>query len=251
MIAVPRHQFENAEGIGEGDDSNVCGVHQRFGQVACAEGLGESPVIAASYSHRTHVRIRSDSERQKLGADTELASITTEDIDRYRESMVEEGRLSARSINKRLTQLHAIFKRAQRVHGLAGDPVEAAERQPQQRSGDIRVLAPDEVELIAAELDGQDAALIRVAAYTGLRLGELRALRWSDVDWLLRIVHVRRSYTGTVEGPPKSGKVRSVPLPDQAAQVLESLSRRKEFTEAEDLVFVSPAGDRLDDSKLR
>ena len=66
--------------------------------------------------------------------------------------------MSARSINKRLTQLHAIFReRAQRVHGL-GNPVEA-ESGDEERSGDIRVLAPDEVELIAAELDGQDAAL--------------------------------------------------------------------------------------------
>ena len=39
----------------------------------------------------------------------------------------------------------------------------------------------------------QDAALITTAAFTGLRLGELRALRWRDVDWAKRYVHVRRS----------------------------------------------------------
>jgi integrase len=35
-----------------------------------------------------------------------------------------------------------------------------------------------------------------VAAFTGLRMGELRALRWSDVDFGKRLVHVRRSFTG-------------------------------------------------------
>jgi integrase len=34
------------------------------------------------------------------------------------------------------------------------------------------------------------------AAFTELRMGELRALRWSDVDFAKRLVHVRRSYTG-------------------------------------------------------
>jgi integrase len=44
-------------------------------------------------------------------------------------------------------------------------------------------------------VDPQDAAMFRVAAYTGLRLGELPALRWADVDFEKRLLHVRRSYT--------------------------------------------------------
>ncbi len=77
------------------------------------------------------------------------------------------------------------------------------------------VLDPTEVEALAraAESD-QDAALFRVAAFTGLRLGELRALRWSDVDFSKRLVHVRRNFTHGAEGSPKSGRVRSVPLID-------------------------------------
>ena len=42
----------------------------------------------------------------------------------------------------------------------------------------------------------QDAALILVAAFTGLRLGELRGLRWRDVDFANQLVHVRRSHYG-------------------------------------------------------
>ena len=65
-------------------------------------------------------------------------------------------------------------------------------------------------------------ALFTVAAFTGLRLGELRALRWGDVDFAKRLVHVRRSYTHGEAGPPKSGKVRSVPLIDQAMVPLDA-----------------------------
>ena len=100
----------------------------------------------------------------------------------------------------------------------------------------------------------QDSALILVAAFTGLRLGELRALRWRDVDFTNRLVHVRRSHYGKAsadEGPPKSGQARSVPLIDLAARALDGLSRRERFTGATDRVFCDPAGGTLNDGAIR
>jgi integrase len=130
--------------------------------------------------------------------------------------MVEEGALSARTINKRLQQLHTIFKRAQRNHGLPVNPVVGGERQPFRRSGDFTALEVDEVEQLAdAAVTEQDSVIFRVAAFTGLRLGELRGLRWGDIDWTRRVVFVRRSFTVDSDGPTKSGKVRSVPLVDR------------------------------------
>ena len=90
-----------------------------------------------------------------------------------------------------------------------------------------------------------------MAAFTGLRLGELRALRWGDIDFSKRIVHVRRSFTYGNEGTPKSGRVRSVPLIDQAARSFDGLSRREHFTDPDDRVFISTTGGVIDDSKLR
>jgi integrase len=188
----------------------------------------------------------------EFGEETLLDQIGTDRIESYREKLVREGRLSARTINKRLAQLHAIFKRAQRVHGLAVNPVEGAERQPHKRSGDFTALDASEVERLAAgAASEQDAALFEVAAFTGLRLGELRGLRWGDVDWTRRLVHVRRSFTRGEEGPPKSGKVRSVPLVDQAASALDRLSRRERFTDDESLVFVNDLGEPFEESAMR
>ena len=187
-----------------------------------------------------------------FGEDTPLSQITTAEIEAFREQMVEEDVLSARTINKRLQQLHTIFKRAQRVHGLPGNPVAGAERQPQRRSGDFRALEPHEVELLAANaLTAQDSAIFTVAAFTGLRLGELRGLRWADIDWMRRVVFVRRSYTVDADGPTKSGKVRSVPLVDQAARALDELSKRERWTADEDRVFVNDVGGHVEDSALR
>ena len=90
----------------------------------------------------------------------------------------------------------------------------------------------------AAE-DAQDAELIRVAAYTGLRRGELVTLRWREVDFARRKIIVRRSLSGGVEATStKSRRKREVPLPDQAAISLDRLSRREEFTGPEEYVFV-------------
>ena len=66
-----------------------------------------------------------------------------------------------------------------------------------------------------------------------------------------RLVHVRRSYTRHEIGPTKSGKVRSVPLVDQAARALDRLSRREHLTGEEDLVFVNAVGDAIEESAMR
>jgi integrase len=91
-----------------------------------------------------------------------------------------------------------------------------------------------------------------VAAYTGLRRGELVALRWREVDFAGRKVVVRRTMSGAVEAnSTKSRRVREVPLPDQAAAALHRLSRRADFTASDEYVFVNRFGRRLGPSALR
>ena len=178
--------------------------------------------------------------------------ITVAAVESFREQLVYKERLAPATVNKYLVMLHGILKRAQRRHGLAVNVVASVERQPIRRSGDFRVLSPTEVEALGrAAISPQDAAIFRVAAYTGLRLGELLALRWRDADFEKRLVHVRRSYTADEEGMPKSGRVRSVPMIDQVAAVLDGLSRRERFTSDRDLVFCNEAGDFMDGSALR
>lgn len=109
----------------------------------------------------------------------------------------------------------------------------------------------DEGELVRAEEDAQLADFLRVAAYTGLRRGELVALRWRDVRWSERVLVVERALSGDVEGTTKGRRIRYVPLGDQALGALDRLSRRPNFTSGDDYVFAGVAGDRLDPSALR
>lgn len=184
--------------------------------------------------------------------DAPLEAITSSHIDNFRAQLVAEDRLSARTINKYLALVHGILKRAQRVYGLSANAAAGVERQPTTRSGEFDVLSAEEVEaLVRAAASPEDAAVFATASYAGLRLGELRALRWRDIDFGKRLVHVRRSYVEGAEGAPKSGRVRSVPMSDQVVAALDGLSRRDQFTGDDDLVFCNEIGDHFDDSALR
>jgi integrase len=97
----------------------------------------------------------------------------------------------------------------------------------------------------------QDAEVYRVAAYTGMRLGELLALRWEDVDLQRRLVIVHRAVSAGVEGPTKSSQARALPLADVAAAALARLADRADYTCRDDYIFCSRLGRRLDRSAVR
>lgn len=184
-----------------------------------------------------------------IGADRMIETIQPMHLDAYRDRLLAEGRLSPRTINKRLVMIHGVFGRAIKVWNLRSNPAAGIEKIPEQRSGDIDVLRPDEVRQLAAAAAGeQDAALYSAAAFTGLRFGELAALRWSDVDWQRDLIHVRRALARGVIATPKSGKVRSVPMIAEVAQVLATLGQRDLWTGEDDFVFVSPTGGYIDHS---
>ena len=190
-----------------------------------------------------------------FGKDTPVADITTERIDAYRVHVLVERGLSRSTAQKDLTHLSGILKRAKRLAWIDRNPYDAAERVKTVDSGDFNVLSVEEVEAVArAAASPQDAALYRVAAYTGLRQGELRALRWRDIGFAIATVHVRKNLPAHGEEKakdPKSGKGRSVPLSDQAARPLDALSRRDYLTADDDRVFPSASGGALDDGDMR
>jgi integrase len=122
---------------------------------------------------------------------------------------------------------------------------------------DIRFLDQAELEaLLRAAPDGELSRVDRLmwvtAAMTGLRQGELLALRWRDVDWLAGRVRVRQSFVRGEFGTPKSHRSsRSVPLADRVAAELDAHHRRTAYGADDDLVFGHPQlGTPLERSRL-
>jgi len=184
------------------------------------------------------------------GAHRPLSEIDPDAIEDFRRHLLEQ--VSRRTAQKILVLLFGLLKYAQRRRWIATNLADGAERVQVRRRAEFAVLSPEEVQALArAATDDQEATLFTVAAFTGLRMGELRALRWRDVDFANRLVHVRRALARAEEGVPKSGKARSVPLIDQAAVALDGLSRRERFTGSDDLVFCAPAGGALHDGAMR
>jgi integrase len=114
----------------------------------------------------------------------------------------------------------------------------------------MRFLTHDEVALLATAIDARYRALVYLAAYSGLRAGELVALRRPHVDLLRRSVtvveqvqYIDRHY---VVVPPKStaGR-RSLALPRLVADELEAHLRGLPDQSAEALVFPAPEGGYL------
>ncbi len=184
-----------------------------------------------------------------------LEDITTAMIERWVAGVVRQrpgdAPLTSRSINKFLVVLHGIFRRARKAYGLRSNPVVDVEKRPQANAGDIEVFSPEEIHaLLRAAADERDAAAYAVAAFAGLRMGELRALLWRDVDFARSVLRVRGSFAQGQLTAPKSGRVRSVPLIDEAAARLAQLGRSGQADD-EGLVFHEASGAHLNDDRLR
>jgi integrase len=129
---------------------------------------------------------------------------------------------------------------------------------PQKHQGsEVRFLALDELEAllrgVAADPLGEvERVLFLTAAFTGMRQGELIALRWRDIDWQARRIRVRRSFVRGEFTTPKSRRgSRAVPLIDRLAGELDRHSKGTVYDGDDDLVFAHPGtGKPLDRSKL-
>jgi integrase len=98
-------------------------------------------------------------------------------------------------------------------------------RLPKRKHADRGYLSHAQVAGLAAALDRQPE-VVRFLAYTGLRWGEMAALRVQDFDMLRRRVNVSRSVTesgGLVWSTPKTWERRSVPFPAALADELGTL----------------------------
>jgi integrase len=210
--------------------------------------------------------------------DLPASDVSADHVEKLLRSMDGQA-VARRTINRYRQTLHAIFafgmRRDQRARWrLESNPVADVDRRREEPPGHLEVFTVEQVEALARaaetgswrtphdyatpnsdhlrrDEDQQLADLLRIAAYTGVRRGELVTLRWDDVRWADRVLIVRRALSGGIETTTKSRRIRYVPLGDQALAALDRLSRRDNFTGPDDYVFANVAGDRLDDSALR
>ena len=198
--------------------------------------------------------------------DIRLADLKTMHIQRIINKMYDSG-LSHRTIEVMKIVMHAALKQAQR-NKLVGENVCENVVLPRKQPKRIRVLNEDEqTKLIAALKDNYIGRGLLFALYTGMRRGEVLALKWSDYDKNEKTISITkalnrvRTYNKdgnktmlTVTTPKTDTSIRTVPLIDKAVELLAEHKRKQErymelvgdYYTDNDLIFSSSRGDYLD-----
>lgn len=207
-------------------------------------------------------------------AQTPAGSITTEDVDDYRRTLLEEG-LAPRTVQKNLVLLHGIMKLAKRRRMIASNPCEDAERVQLIDDGVFNILDRDEFEdvyrAVLGELDRRAAnkrepdeidrldeqerelfgAALSTGFYAGLRMGEKRDLPWRSVDFKRRMIRVESGFTHGARSTPKGNRARSIPLASILAERLRAVRDGREHYRGPDDYVFGIAGDRVSDARVR
>lgn len=197
--------------------------------------------------------------RERFGSQ-ELAAISPDDVDQAVVALAERGRLrpvrgkateragkplAGATINRYITQLGSLYRYARRLRLLPRahvPPTKGIEKSPELPNPE-RYLRPEEVERlikVARVLDrrwGRLVALIVLAFHTGLRVGNLQALRWRDVDL--------DAATATV-AKTKNGRPMVSALSERAVAELKRLPDKY----PDSLVFAGRTGRAYDFRKL-
>jgi len=175
--------------------------------------------------------------------DYQLADVTHADVATWVARLRTQG-----SAPGTVRQAHRVFSLLLDLAVRDGRiPRNPAERVPLPRivRGEPRFLTRDQVEMLA-DAAGEDGDVVRLLATTGLRFGELAALRVRRVDFLRKRLTIAESATEVagelVFGTPKTHEQRIVPLP---AELVEPLALRCEGKQPDDLLMTTPAGTPL------
>jgi integrase len=196
--------------IAEAGAALVAGI--KDGSIRNRSGDPYKPSVVRDYERLIRLYIRPELGSQKL------SSLTRVEVQDFADRLLATD-LDPSSVKNILMPLRVIYRRAFARSEVAINPTSGLEL-PATRGRRQRIADPAEATALIEALRPAERALWALALYSGLRRGELWALRWEDVDLEAGVIHVRRGWDvheGEIE--PKSGAgIRRVPI----ASVLRS-----------------------------
>jgi integrase len=102
------------------------------------------------------------------------------------------------------------------------------------------ILTPKDTFVIFSSLPLLQQTMVLLDAVTGLRYSEIAGLRWSDVDWENKEIHIQRRWIrNNVEEPKTMASKASVAMSDVLAAYLQAWRRQTTYAKAEDWIFAS------------
>ena len=213
------------------------------------EALGRKRSTMRSYRSNFENQI----VKRNIGAQP-VDRLTREEVERFVAACRRDG-LSPKSTSHCLALLQSICEYAIK-QGWASDPnpCKRVDRPKRADSPEIHFLEQSEIEALLAAVPDTDFGRVQRALYlaafmTGMRQGELLALRWMDVDWTAQRIRVRRNLRArrvrhAQEHAAVSAACRSA---DRLAGELDRLYQRTEYNADDDLVVRQPAHRQADE----
>jgi integrase len=191
---------------------------------------------ARNLSPRTVELYREDLDRYILPAlgDVPLARLSAEDIDAYLAE--QSAKLAPSSVHRHYRTIHRLCEVAVKRGRLAVNPCQAVEP-PKVPKTEKRFLSVAEVEALAAAINPRYRAWVLVAAWGGLRWGELRALQPANFDGTALTVIKQ---LGNADLKTKGSRRRVVLAPSVAAELTDHIA-----TYPGTLIFTSSNGKPL------
>jgi integrase len=144
--------------------------------------------------------------------------------------------LSWKTVKHIRTVLGTILGTAEAWGYIEDNPVRKTKLPRRGPRPERKVLAPEQLRLLLAALPEPSCSLVWLIILTGLRIGELLALRWNDVDLENGVLCVRQTlYEGHFDDPKTRKSRRTVPLSPKASEILTGLKAR--VLDSDGLVF--------------
>ncbi|MCC7537549.1 MAG: site-specific integrase [Deltaproteobacteria bacterium] len=167
-----------------------------------------------------------------------LDAIGVREMEVYKSAKLRSG-LSPKTVNNQLTVLHRVLVVAAEWRLITHVPPMKWLKAPEP---EFDFLTFDEARRLveSAEREATWGAMVLTGLRTGLRQGELLALRWDDLDLVAGRLVVRRAVARGIVGTPKNGKSREIPLGEEVLRALKSHRHLRG-----ELVFTDERGDML------
>jgi len=229
----------------------------RFAEYAREWVAGYQGRTSRGIRTRTVEEYRRDLEREAIPylGHLRLTEIQQRHIKAFAAELSGRG-LSIGTVRNAITPVRALMATAMEEGLIRANPcagLRIGGRRAPQQEGERRARALTEQELAAlfSEVPPESLLLVEFLAQTGLRISELVALRWSDLDLDARRVHVRRAIVDGVPDVPKSAYgVRDVPVSRQMATALREHRLASRHSADADPVFTSPEGSLVNPRNL-
>lgn len=238
-----------------------------------AEHMSQRDRIKPTAADRRECTIRNQIEPYPIGS-TQCGSVKSADVKNHIERLIDENKLSVSSIKKCFDVINSAYNWAISQEALSYNPCTKVCDEIRHRLSkledidsddeDVIVMSEEEKKIFYKEADkltSKGTLLYPIAPYakllmhTGIRVGELCALRWKNYDMKYHTLDISRTRfekrnrdkkldrkTIADEGPVKNYHARVIELNEEAIEVLEGIHNSALHTEPEDYILINRNG---------